>query len=59
MRSRAHAAVVRKDSVRYTRETTGISMYHSKGSPPFMVKDHDSQWHNSYQDTDTRRAASG
>ena len=36
-RSSAHAAVVRNDNVRYARDTTGMSMYHSSGSPAFMV----------------------
>ena len=31
--SSAQAAVVTKDTVRYVRETTGISIYHSRGSP--------------------------
>ena len=32
-RSKAHAAVVMNDPVKYKRDTTGISLYHSNGSP--------------------------
>ena len=37
MSSSAHAAVVMNEAVRYVRDTMGISMYHSNGSPACIV----------------------